>query len=63
MTDEFKSDMSDKEPGIMHGINTYQKCPKCGGTNFEVRNYDRMWQDGDVYCIDCNVYVRGYDAG
>lgn len=48
---------------VMHSINTYEKCPKCGGTNFEVRNYNMMWQDGDVYCKDCNVYVRGYDAG
>lgn len=21
--------------GVGHCINTYQKCPKCGGTNFE----------------------------
>lgn len=47
----------------IHGINTYQKCPKCGGTNFEVRNYNRLWQDGEVWCKSCNVYVREYDAG
>lgn len=46
-----------------HLINDYKKCPVCGGTHFEVRNYDLMWHDGDVYCIDCNVWVRTYDAG
>jgi len=61
--------MSEKEENeaslisVGHIINTYKKCPECGGTNFEVRNYDWMWRDGDVYCKDCNVYVRGYDAG
>jgi uncharacterized Zn finger protein (UPF0148 family) len=51
------------EWGIGHVINTYKKCPKCGGSNFEVRNYDLMWHDGEVWCTDCDVYVRGYDAG
>ena len=45
------------------GINTYKRCPKCDGINFEVRDYDMMWHDGEVWCIDCNVYVRSYDAG
>lgn len=48
---------------VSHAINNYEKCPQCGGTDFEVRNYDEMWRDGDVYCIPCNVRVRGYDAG
>lgn len=46
-----------------HGINAYKKCPKCNGTNFTVKNYDMMWHDGEVWCVDCNVYVREYDAG
>jgi hypothetical protein len=56
-------DNKDLNVGMNHMINTYQKCPSCGGTNFEVRNYSLMWHDGDVYCKDCDVYVRGYDAG
>lgn len=59
--DDIKLTLGDGPVG--HGINLYKKCPQCGGTNFEVRNYDMMWQDGDVYCIPCNFYVRGYDAG
>lgn len=48
---------------IGHMVNTYQKCPRCGGTDFEVRNHDLMWHDGEVWCVPCNVFVRGYDAG
>jgi hypothetical protein len=46
-----------------HLVNTCQKCPKCGGTDFEVRRYDLMWHEGEVWCVPCNVYVRQYDAG
>jgi hypothetical protein len=49
---------------IMHAINTYKVCPKCGQTDaLEVRNYDEMFRDGEVWCARCNEYVRGYDAG
>ncbi len=58
---------NDQEPSFViatgHGINTYKKCPSCGGTNFEVRNHSLIWHDGDVYCKDCGAYVRSYDAG
>jgi uncharacterized Zn finger protein (UPF0148 family) len=65
MKDDLEKDLNvpSEDGSIMHGINTYKKCPKCGGTNFEVRNYSMMWHDGDVYCVPCNQYVRGYDAG
>jgi hypothetical protein len=61
--EKFKLVAGTNSSGMNHGVNTYKKCPKCGGTNFEVRNYDMMWHDGDVWCVDCDVYVRGYDAG
>lgn len=48
---------------MFHIIDDVEKCPKCGGTNFEVRNYDMAFHDGEVWCIDCDKYVRGYDAG
>lgn len=48
---------------IGHAISKHQACPSCGGTNFEVRNYDLMWHDGDVHCVDCGAFVRIYDAG
>lgn len=40
-------------------------CPKCGSTpdKHEVRNYNPIWRDGDVYCMVCNTKVRDYDAG
>lgn len=55
--------MPDKwEPG--HMINTYKSCPKCGKTDeLEVRNYDLIWHDGEVWCRRCDVKVRTYDAG
>jgi hypothetical protein len=42
-----------------------KNCPKCGSEpkEHEVRNFDRVWRDGDVYCTKCNTYVRMYDAG
>lgn len=50
--------------GPFHLINNYKPCPKCGKTDaFEVRNYDFMWHDGQVWCSRCDVYVREYDAG
>ena len=41
-----------------------EDCPCCGATpdKFEVRNYDPLWQDGDVVCTICETRVRGYDA-
>ena len=40
-------------------------CPKCSAppSEQEVRNYDEIWRDGDVYCKQCNTRVRDYDAG
>jgi uncharacterized Zn finger protein len=40
-------------------------CPDCGSgpEEHEVRNFDEIWRDGDVYCNRCGTYVRMYDAG
>lgn len=40
-------------------------CPKCGSEpkDQEVRNYDPIWKDGDVFCLKCETRVRSYDAG
>jgi hypothetical protein len=47
-----------------HLINTYKPCPKCNQTDqLEVRKYNMMWHDGEVWCKRCEVYVRSYDAG
>jgi hypothetical protein len=29
----------------------------------EVRNFDRMWGDGDLICRRCGGYVRAIDTG
>jgi len=47
----------------LDGIDDRNMCKVCGGDNLELRNYDMMWHDGDIYCKDCNIRVRGYDAG
>jgi len=41
------------------------RCPKCGSTaiDHELRNFDRMWGDGEVFCIICNTKVRNVDSG
>jgi hypothetical protein len=49
--------------GVFHLLGRVTVCPKCGSTEMTVRNYDPMWHDGDVHCVKCGEYVRGYDAG
>lgn len=43
----------------------HKHCPKCNSSpdRHELRNYNMMWHDGDVHCIDCGTYVRMWDAG
>lgn len=39
-------------------------CPECNSIEHsELRHYDPIWQDGEVWCKQCNVFVRHYDAG
>jgi len=60
--------MIDDDGSIGHIISTEggnpKVCPKCGkGPGYwEVRNYDMMWHDGEIYC-ECGEYIRRYDAG
>lgn len=46
-------------------IGPWANCPTCDAPpkDQEVRNYDAIWQDGDVYCTHCGSYVRHWDAG
>lgn len=39
------------------------KCPKCGSTEFEMRNYSAMWHEGDIHCKSCGEFIRTFDAG
>lgn len=43
----------------------HKHCPKCNSApdRHELRNYNMMWHDGDIYCMDCGTYVRMWDAG
>jgi len=52
-----------REPdeGVLSVANT--KCPKCGSTEFEMRNYSMMWHDGDIHCARCGEFIRVFDAG
>ena len=38
-------------------------CPKCGSTEFELKNYSMMWHEGDIHCAKCGQFIRYYDAG
>lgn len=42
-------------------MKTRKKCEHKGNT--EVRNYDPIWKDGEVWCCDCGKKVRNWDAG
>jgi len=37
--------------------------PKCGSTEFEMRNYEAMWHEGDIHCARCGEFIRRFDAG
>jgi len=47
------------------GCPMWRRCKKCGSLpdDHELRNFDRMWGDGDVYCLKCGTRVRSYDSG
>jgi hypothetical protein len=38
-------------------------CPRCGGSEREVRNHSAMWGDGDVHCRTCGQFLRDWDSG
>ena len=38
-------------------------CPECGSTEFELRNYNMVFHDGDIHCARCGKYIRMFDAG
>jgi predicted Zn finger-like uncharacterized protein len=38
-------------------------CPKCGSTEFELKNYSLAMHDGDVHCARCGQFIRVFDAG
>jgi hypothetical protein len=46
-------------------LGPHYHCPKCDSSprEHEIRNFDRIWRDGDVYCLKCGTFVRYYDAG
>ena len=43
----------------------YRLCKNCGShpKDHEVRDFDRMWGDGKVYCKICGEFVRHFDTG
>jgi transcription initiation factor TFIIIB Brf1 subunit/transcription initiation factor TFIIB len=47
--------------GVLTVANT--KCPECGSTEFEMRNYEMMWHEGDIHCAQCGRFIRRFDAG
>lgn len=59
--------VDDKICQVCHIEDTYtwQHCPTCKACPKyqEVRNFDRMWGEGDVFCIKCENKVRTFDSG
>lgn len=39
------------------------KCPECGSKSVSVKDYNPMWQDGNLVCDICQTFVRYWDAG
>lgn len=57
-TDKYGHDMPDSAFSLSN-----TECPKCGSTEFELKNYDESFHDGDVHCADCGQFIRRFDAG
>jgi uncharacterized Zn finger protein (UPF0148 family) len=61
--------MSESHDVAFHGIGSdtvsmaNTKCPDCGSTEFEMRNYEMMWHEGDIHCAQCGKFIRRFDAG
>ena len=57
--------MSDEKNNEVEGVLTVSntQCPKCGSTEFEMRNYEMMWHEGDIHCEKCGEFIRHFDAG
>lgn len=39
------------------------RCPECGSNEFELRNYNMAFHDGDIHCANCGWFIRTFDAG
>ncbi len=46
--------------GTLTLANTF--CPGCGSREFEMRNYEMMWHEGDIHCAKCGKFIRRFDA-
>lgn len=39
-------------------------CPTCGpDTKAQMKNYDGMWGDADLWCLNCDKLIRVMDFG
>ncbi len=38
-------------------------CVHCGSKEYEVRNRDLNWGDGEIHCAQCGTYIRDFDSG
>ena len=61
MEAERNNQLNNDADGALVVSNT--TCPACGSTDFEMRNYERMWHEGDIHCARCGQYIRRFDAG
>lgn len=43
--------------------NKYEDKCKCKEPKAELRDYSEMWHDGEVWCSECNKFIRDWDAG
>lgn len=43
----------------------HKHCPECDSSpdKHELRDYDLIWGDGEIWCPDCEIKVRNFDRG
>lgn len=46
-------------------IGRHEHCPECDSAprEHELRNYDLIWGDGEIWCLKCEIKVRNFDRG
>jgi len=62
---KYDGEYCEKCEKTLNCFGPHTHCPKCGSppNQHELRNYSMMWHEGDIVCLNCETYVRGYDAG
>jgi len=54
---------NEKVQQVIAKLDNYDRdtCKKCGSKDLEMKNFNQIWRDADLYCRDCGAFVRVWD--